>query len=127
MKNIVEMMPHLRTVDLASMFSVSPEAVRRILKSKWIPSDEDEESIIKRMEKKRQKIRQEREELKLQRQKGQARSPVKIMAFVPPKTAPPRSSGPRTGQRSGQRSERFGKGSSGRNPQKSLDISEIID
>lgn len=36
-KNIAAQMPHLRTVDLAQYFNVLPEAIRRILKSKWQP------------------------------------------------------------------------------------------
>lgn len=38
------------TPVLASQFKVSPEAIRRILKSKWRPSDEEEEERVKRWE-----------------------------------------------------------------------------
>ena len=38
------------TPVLASQFKVSPEAIRRILKSKWRPSDEEEEGRVKRWE-----------------------------------------------------------------------------
>lgn len=38
------------TPVLASQFKVSPEAIRRILKSKWRPSDEEEEQRVKRWE-----------------------------------------------------------------------------
>lgn len=47
LKSLKEQVPHLKTIDLANHFKVSPEAVRRILKSKWVPNDE-EEIIMKR-------------------------------------------------------------------------------
>lgn len=61
MKNIAEMAPHLRTIDLANMFKVSPEAVRRILKSQWVPNEVDEDKLVQRMERKRSQIREARQ------------------------------------------------------------------
>lgn len=49
-----EQMPNLRTVDFATYYNISPEAIRRILKSKWVPSDKDEGKIIKRKEKRKE-------------------------------------------------------------------------
>jgi hypothetical protein len=44
------------TPVLADQFKVSPEAIRRILKSKWRPSDEEEEERRERWEKRGKKI-----------------------------------------------------------------------
>lgn len=47
--------PHLKTVQLADHFNVNPESIRRILKSKWVPSDNELESILQRTEKRKLK------------------------------------------------------------------------
>ncbi|KAF2257037.1 hypothetical protein BU26DRAFT_34424 [Trematosphaeria pertusa] len=44
------------TPILAQHFQVSPEAIRRILKSKWRPSDEEQEERLKRWDKRGEKI-----------------------------------------------------------------------
>ncbi|KAF2464954.1 uncharacterized protein BDR25DRAFT_346479 [Lindgomyces ingoldianus] len=44
------------TPILAEHFKVSPEAVRRILKSKWRPADEEHEERLKRWEKRGERI-----------------------------------------------------------------------
>ncbi|KAH3675105.1 hypothetical protein WICPIJ_009361 [Wickerhamomyces pijperi] len=41
-------MPHMTASDLAAEFEVSPEAIRRILGSKWKPKTEEEEDRIKK-------------------------------------------------------------------------------
>ena len=51
-KELKETFPQYRTVDLAQFFHISPEAVRRILKSKWVPNEIDEERMIQRKERK---------------------------------------------------------------------------
>ncbi|KAI5968154.1 RRG9 [Candida theae] len=51
-KELKETFPQYRTVDLAQFFHISPEAVRRILRSKWVPNDIDEERITQRKERK---------------------------------------------------------------------------
>ncbi|KAI5952504.1 RRG9 [Candida jiufengensis] len=51
LKELKETFPQYRTIDLAQFFHISPEAVRRILKSKWVPNDVDEDRIMKRKEK----------------------------------------------------------------------------
>lgn len=86
LKNLADMMPHLRTVDLATMFNVSPEAIRRILKSNWLPNDLDEDKLVKRMERKRQQIAQDKLQVKTQKkleinQLAKKTSPVKILNF----------------------------------------------
>lgn len=42
--------PSLRAGDIAKEFKVSPEAIRRILKSKWTPSEEEQDKIKLRWE-----------------------------------------------------------------------------
>ncbi|KAI5970599.1 RRG9 [Candida margitis] len=51
-KELKETFPQYRTVDLAQFFHISPEAIRRILKSKWVPNDLDEEMMSQRKERK---------------------------------------------------------------------------
>ncbi|KKY16911.1 putative tat pathway signal sequence [Diplodia seriata] len=46
------------TAVLAAEFKVSPEAIRRILRSKWQPNEEQEEKRMKRWEKRGEKIYQ---------------------------------------------------------------------
>lgn len=53
LRTTADLMPHLRTIDLASMYNVSPEAIRRILKSKWVPNDDEVDKVIQREEKRR--------------------------------------------------------------------------
>lgn len=59
LRELKENFPHYKTVELAELFRVSPEAVRRILKSNWVPNDIDEDRIIARREKQKQKRQQE--------------------------------------------------------------------
>lgn len=49
--------PHLRTIDLANHFKMSPEAIRRILRSNWIPKDEELDRKIKVAEKRKQEAK----------------------------------------------------------------------
>lgn len=53
LRNLKDQAPHLKTVDLANYFEVSPEAVRRILRSKWVPSDEDMADLLERAERRK--------------------------------------------------------------------------
>ncbi|KAF2741017.1 hypothetical protein EJ04DRAFT_423631 [Polyplosphaeria fusca] len=49
--------PHRFTTSiLAQYFKVSPEAIRRILKSKWRPSDEEQEERIRRWDQRGERI-----------------------------------------------------------------------
>lgn len=52
-RNIKDKMPHMKTIELANHFKISPEAIRRILKSTWVPSDSEEERIRLRGEKRK--------------------------------------------------------------------------
>ncbi|KAB8346049.1 hypothetical protein FH972_023101 [Carpinus fangiana] len=47
---------HFTTPALAEQFKVSPEAIRRILKSKWRPNGEEEEKRMRRWDKRGEKI-----------------------------------------------------------------------
>jgi hypothetical protein len=47
-RSFLEQAPHLRTVDLAHYFKVSPEAIRRILASKWVPKESEEDEVLSR-------------------------------------------------------------------------------
>lgn len=62
-RNLKEQMPEMKTIQIANHFKISPEAVRRILRSKWVPSDEEESDLIRRAEKqKREAILKKKEE-----------------------------------------------------------------
>lgn len=50
--------PDITSSELAAQFKVSPEAIRRILKSKWVPTEEEEERIQKRWKRRGERIRQ---------------------------------------------------------------------
>lgn len=53
-RNIKDKMPHMKTIELSNHFKISPEAIRRILKSNWIPSETEEERIRLRGEKRKE-------------------------------------------------------------------------
>lgn len=53
-----EQMPHLNSGDLSKHFELSPEAIRRILKSKWRPNEEENEDIQRRWKKRGEMIKQ---------------------------------------------------------------------
>ncbi|CCE85587.1 Piso0_005199 [Millerozyma farinosa CBS 7064] len=62
-RNLKEQMPEMKTVQIANHFKISPEAVRRILRSKWVPSDDEENDLIRRAERqKREAILRKKEE-----------------------------------------------------------------
>lgn len=50
-------LPDMTSKDLSDHFKISPEAIRRILKSKWTPSLEEEEDIYERWKKRGDKIK----------------------------------------------------------------------
>lgn len=54
-RDLKEQLPHLKTIDFANHLKISPEAIRRVLKSKWVPNDQEEEELRERAE--RQKIK----------------------------------------------------------------------
>lgn len=59
------------TPVLAEQFKISPEAIRRILKSKWQPSEEERERREERWAERYKKIYSHMEELGLRRKKGE--------------------------------------------------------
>lgn len=54
-RSFLEQAPHLRTVDLAHYFKVSPEAIRRILASKWVPKESEEEEVLRRDQRRKER------------------------------------------------------------------------
>ncbi|KAG7191596.1 Required for respiratory growth protein 9 mitochondrial [Scheffersomyces spartinae] len=52
-RSLKEDHPLLKTVQLANHYNVSPEAVRRILRSKWVPNDAEETKIAERATKRK--------------------------------------------------------------------------
>lgn len=59
------------TPVLADQFKISPEAIRRILKSKWQPTEEERERREERWAERYKKIYSHMEELGLRRRKGE--------------------------------------------------------
>ncbi|KAH3672773.1 hypothetical protein WICMUC_004179 [Wickerhamomyces mucosus] len=56
-KILKDRMPEISTSELSQHFEVSTEAIRRILKSKWVPSDEDETKIMERWKRRGGKVK----------------------------------------------------------------------
>lgn len=52
-KNLKEQYPGMKTKQLADFFEISPESIRRILKSKWEPTDEEMEDLKRRTAKRK--------------------------------------------------------------------------
>ncbi|PWW73798.1 hypothetical protein C7212DRAFT_54384, partial [Tuber magnatum] len=48
--------PELTTEKLSDIFMVSPEAIRRILKSNWTPSPEEQQDRERRWQRRRERI-----------------------------------------------------------------------
>lgn len=64
--------PTMSASDLASHFKISPEAVRRILKTKWRPNEDDLDKIESRWNRRGQRIKE------MYNQKGDGNSDSKI-------------------------------------------------
>ncbi|CAK9439509.1 uncharacterized protein LODBEIA_P36090 [Lodderomyces beijingensis] len=62
LKEMRENFPEYRTIDLADFFHISPEAVRRILHSKWVPNDRDEDRLMERWGRRKQEKQAQLEE-----------------------------------------------------------------
>jgi hypothetical protein len=56
-RNLSDQMPHLKTIDLANYYQVSPEAIRRILASTWVPKESEEDSILERGQRRKEQRR----------------------------------------------------------------------
>lgn len=52
-RSLKEQMPLMKNIELAGHFGISPEAIRRILKSKWVPTQERMEQMEQRGEMKK--------------------------------------------------------------------------
>lgn len=59
-------MPYMKTIDFANHFRVSPEAIRRILRSNWIPNDKEEELLQMRNAKRKEKRKKKTGQKKVQ-------------------------------------------------------------
>lgn len=68
--------PQMKTKQLADHFNINPESIRRILKSKWTPSEEELASMNKRAEKRK---------LESQERKLKAASAMKSAGRLPHK------------------------------------------
>lgn len=55
-------MPHMKTIDFANIFKVLPEAIRRILQSRWTPTATDEVKLEARAAATKQKKLERRQE-----------------------------------------------------------------
>lgn len=52
-RELKQQWPQMKTKHLADHFSINPESIRRILKSKWTPSEEELESLNQRAERRK--------------------------------------------------------------------------
>lgn len=64
LRTIKDLLPQYKTIDLANMFKISPEAVRRILKSSWVPNEKDAEDLKLRQDKRKRITLQWKQEMK---------------------------------------------------------------
>jgi hypothetical protein len=61
-RSIKDSNPELSSGDIASYFKISPEAVRRILRSKWRPSPSEQANISERWERRGQRLKEQKQE-----------------------------------------------------------------
>lgn len=52
----------MKTIDFANLFKVLPEAIRRILQSKWTPTEEEETRLAARAQSAKKKSAQRRQQ-----------------------------------------------------------------
>ncbi|ODV66130.1 hypothetical protein HYPBUDRAFT_112388 [Hyphopichia burtonii NRRL Y-1933] len=88
-RNLKEQVPHLRTIDFANYFRINPEAIRRILKSKWVPNDNEVERIQKRSEERKLESQERkqglRQEMNLKNERLRRSQSIHIDKITPPK------------------------------------------
>lgn len=60
-KSLKEQVPLMKAVELASHFNISPEAIRRILKSKWVPNLEQRERMERRADERKEESNAKRD------------------------------------------------------------------
>lgn len=68
-------MPELKTVQLADFFHINPESIRRILKSKWVPNEEELESLTERAN--NRKLRSQEKKMLLKQERYEERDTQK--------------------------------------------------
>ncbi|KAK6463539.1 hypothetical protein DFJ63DRAFT_312848 [Scheffersomyces coipomensis] len=56
-KTLKDKIPHLKTIDLANHFQISPESIRRILRSKWVPTEQEQKSIMERHQRRKENVK----------------------------------------------------------------------
>lgn len=58
-RDLKQQMPLIKTIQIADIFQINPESIRRILKSKWTPTEEElkeiEERAVRRKAKRQEK------------------------------------------------------------------------
>lgn len=69
--------PELSSGDIASYFKVSPEAIRRILRSKWRPSPKEQTNISERWERRGQRLKEKKQETEDKQASKKPLSPTK--------------------------------------------------
>lgn len=68
-RSIKDSNPELSSGDIASYFKVSPEAIRRILRSKWRPSPTEQANLSARWERRGQRLKEQKQGTDKQPQK----------------------------------------------------------
>lgn len=75
MRDIKRAQPQINLNELASMFSISPEAARRIIKSKWRPDAAKSQKIEQRWKRRGQQLKASRRE---QASRGQQNDDLRV-------------------------------------------------
>lgn len=93
LRSLRKQMPHMKTIDFANLFKVLPEAIRRILQSKWDPSPQDEAKLEERAQKAKERGKQRfKEQLQmLQQMDGRLQSKSSVILANRNSTPPKRS------------------------------------
>lgn len=79
-RDLKQRMPSLKTVEIANFFLINPENIRRILKSKWTPTEEEFQELEGRAEKRKAKIREKKAAEMDQASKGS--TVVKVKSLI---------------------------------------------
>lgn len=97
-RSLKQQMPHMKTIDFANVFKVLPEAIRRILQSKWTPTEEEETKLAARAQAAKDKSTQRRQQqIDSLKQAHLRMQPVAGMVEdLPPRSPTNSRTGPRT-------------------------------
>lgn len=79
-RELKQRIPTIKTVQIADVFQINPENIRRILKSKWTPTEGELEDIEKRTEKRKAKKRETKSTEKVRAPR--ASTVVKVHGFL---------------------------------------------